>query len=128
VHLMDADAAMVRDSVPSLEADAAVAERGIEAAGLYDDIVAIEACDSVPYHAESVWDRALRNNLLTKELERESRDLQDEIYEHRRTSPLIFDRIYKLLRIRHEDQMNKAAAELVREALAFIDLGIDKKP
>jgi hypothetical protein len=44
------------------------------------------------------------------------------------TSPLIFNRIYKLLRIRHEDQMNKAAAELVREALAFIDLGIDKKP
>jgi hypothetical protein len=43
--------------------------------------------------------------------------MRDEIYERRRTNPLIFDWIYYRLRDEQEQQANQAADELVLEAL-----------
>lgn len=42
-----------------------------------------------------------------------SRELQDAIYNHRVSSPLIFDWIYNRLRSQMEERMNAGAQELV---------------
>jgi SMODS-associating 4TM effector domain len=57
---------------------------------------------------------------------RESRELQDEIFDHRRRNPLIFDWIYNLLRDGQEEQMNRAAAGLIEEAQTRLRLDHDK--
>ena len=44
-----------------------------------------------------------------------SRELQDAIFNHRASSPLIFDWVYNLLRRRMEEQMNAGADQLVSE-------------
>jgi hypothetical protein len=74
--------------------------------------------DRLKNHADDIWRKAVGNELSPIQLEYESRELQDEIYNHRQSSPLIFDWIYARLRRQHEEQMNKAASELVDEALA----------
>jgi hypothetical protein len=42
-----------------------------------------------------------------------SRELQDAIFNHRASSPLIFDWVYNFLRRRMEEQMNAGADQLV---------------
>ncbi len=49
------------------------------------------------------------------ELAAKAREFQDEIYDRRRTSPLVFDWVYALLKDRFEDQMNQGATDLVDE-------------
>ena len=44
-----------------------------------------------------------------------SRELQDAIFNHRSSSPLIFDWVYNFLRSRMEEQMNAGADQLVNE-------------
>lgn len=68
-------------------------------------------------YAENIWAEALRNTISPEELTTRSRQVQDEIYEHRRRSPLIFDWLYQRLRDQHETLMNKGADSLVDEAL-----------
>ena len=72
--------------------------------------------DKLKDHTGKLWDKALKNE-IPKELAHDSRDLQDEIYNHRRTNPLIFDWLYGRLRTGNEALMNKAADELVEEAI-----------
>ena len=72
--------------------------------------------DELKKYVESLWDKAL-SNANPDELTRDSRKLQDEIYNHRRTSPLIFDWLYKHLRKEDEEVMNEAANVLVTKAL-----------
>lgn len=48
-----------------------------------------------------------------QEISMRSRELQDAIYNHRVSSPLIFDWIYNHLRSRMEERMNAGAQELV---------------
>ena len=72
--------------------------------------------DKLKEYAGELWKKALENT-NPDELARDSRELQDEIYNHRRTSPLIFDWLYKRLRKEDEEVMNKAANVLVTEAL-----------
>ena len=45
-----------------------------------------------------------------------ARSLQDEIFENRRKSPLVFDAIFKRLRRDYEMQMNYGVDEFVSEA------------
>ncbi len=75
------------------------------------------AVDRLKEHAETLWNQAIAGKLTADELARESRKLQDEIYDHRRRSALIFDWMYKRLRSDHEERMNKSANALVDEAL-----------
>ena len=72
--------------------------------------------DNLKKHGGRLWDKAC-SDANSEELTRDSRDLQNEIYNHRRTCPLIFDWLYTYLRKEHEDQMNKAADEMVKDAL-----------
>lgn len=64
---------------------------------------------------EGLWANALKNG-DSDELTNASRELQDAIYNHRRTSPLIFDKVYDWLKRENENLMNKAAEEYVKEA------------
>lgn len=68
---------------------------------------------------EGMWANALKNG-DSDELTNASRELQDAIYNHRRTSPLIFDKFYDCLKRENEDLMNKAAEEYVKEAQAAL--------
>ena len=66
--------------------------------------------------AETMWADALKNEDFCDRAAVESRRLQDEIYERRRSNPLIFDKVYDWLQDSSEAQMNKAASELAEEA------------
>lgn len=67
-------------------------------------------------HVERLWNQALAGSLIDEEFTHSSRELQNAIYEHRRKSPLVFNWIYNRLRSTHEEQANKGAAELIKEA------------
>jgi hypothetical protein len=68
-------------------------------------------------HAEDLWEKSLKGDLPVEEIDRESRELQDELFVSRRDDPLIFDWVYERLRDEFEAQMNKGAEELAAEAL-----------
>lgn len=74
-------------------------------------------------HLQEVWDRALKRTLGSEEAARESRKLQDVIFQHRAKAPLIFDWIYRLLRRRRQAEMERATEELIREAAAATEKG-----
>ena len=42
-------------------------------------------------------------------------NLQNEIYDHRRSAPFVFDWVYKKLKNKDEELMNKNAETLVKE-------------
>jgi hypothetical protein len=71
-------------------------------------------------YAEGIWDKGL-GGVSPEELTHNSRDLQDEIYNHRRTSPLIFNRLYKRYRKEMEEQMNGAVDKLIEDALKCLE-------
>ena len=72
--------------------------------------------DKLREYVESLWNKAL-SDANPDELTRDSRKLQDEIYNLRRTSPLIFDWVYGLLIKEDEKLMNTAAGVMVKKAL-----------
>ncbi len=74
------------------------------------------AIDRLKEHADKLWAKALSGKASSEELTIESRNLQDEIYDRRRRSPLIFDWIYKRLRRSHEEQMNQSAELMIEDA------------
>jgi hypothetical protein len=67
-------------------------------------------------YSEELWRKALKKELPLQQLEKESRTLQDEIYQNRRNNPFILDWFYQRLRNEHEEEINKGAEELVNEA------------
>ena len=72
--------------------------------------------DELKKYVEILWNKVL-SDANPDELTRDSRKLQDQIYNHRRTSPLIFDWLYKHLKKEDEKLMNTAADEMVKKAL-----------
>lgn len=78
---------------------------------------AADALDKLKIQIEGIWRKAMSNELTEEAIERISRDIQNEIFDRRRTDPVVFDWIYWLLRDKQEAQMNKRAEELVKEAL-----------
>ena len=71
--------------------------------------------DSLRDHSERLWSDALAGR-PEAEVTARARSLQDEIFENRRKSPLVFDAIFKRLRRDYEAQMNHGVAEYVSEA------------
>lgn len=80
--------------------------------------------DSLKEHAERIWEYGLAKSSKKREAEvtAKSRDLQSEILEVRKRSPLIFDWVFKRLRGRYERQMSHGAVELVAEAKKKLEL------
>ena len=62
-----------------------------------------------------IWDNIISKRIDKSMLSIESRNIQDEIYEHRSKSPFILDFIYNVFRNKNEDLMNKTASILVKE-------------
>lgn len=75
--------------------------------------------DKLREYSDRLWKKACGDG-KPDELGHDSRELQDAIYNHRRTSSLIFDWLYNCLRRKDEELMNRAAEELVNEALKSI--------
>ncbi len=81
-----------------------------------ENINSARCLDKLKEHTEKIWNKALIG-ANPNEITHASRELQDEIYHHRRTNSLIFDWLYNLLKNKDEELMNKTADELVNEAL-----------
>jgi hypothetical protein len=88
---------------------------------LIDQKEAADRLDALRRHAEGIWQETLAG-IQEDRVTQQSRELQDEIYNHRCRNPLIFDWIYKLLWNRQEEQMNRAASDLVEEARSRLKL------
>lgn len=76
--------------------------------------------DELRQYTEELWDNAMHERLAIEEIEKKSRNLQDEIYHNRRSNPFILDWFYRRLRRKNEEFMNRGAEELVKEALKSI--------
>lgn len=73
--------------------------------------------DKLKNHAETLLEKAKKSTLSPDEIKIEARFLQDELYDHRRNCPLIFDWVYNRLRNEQEEQMNKSVEKLVEDFL-----------
>lgn len=78
--------------------------------------------DRLKAYVEGLWSDVIAKKLPPKQIEVKSRELQDEIYDHRCNDPLIFNWIYRLLRTQYEGHMNKGAEKLVEDALVALDI------
>ncbi len=68
-------------------------------------------------YSEQLWEQAIAGQKTPQELTESSRRLQDEIYEHRCKSPLIFNWIYHRLRPAYTQQTDRAVKIMIEEAL-----------
>ncbi|HLP88261.1 MAG TPA: S-4TM family putative pore-forming effector [Nostocaceae cyanobacterium] len=68
-------------------------------------------------YSEQLWEQAINGQKTPQELTQLSRCLQDEIYEHRYKSPLIFDWLYNRLRPAYCQQTDRAVKVMIEEAL-----------
>lgn len=75
----------------------------------------IESLSTLKAEVEKTWDKAL-SGASNAELATTSRALQDAIYRHRASNPLVFDWLYNRLRKRNEGLTQHAAKKLVIEA------------
>jgi SMODS-associating 4TM effector domain len=75
-----------------------------------------EATDRLAAHAEDLWEKAVKGDLSKTQCEREARALQDEIFERRKSDPIIFDWVYRVFRPSYEEQAKRSAESLVAEA------------
>ncbi|MGA4330935.1 S-4TM family putative pore-forming effector [Ralstonia nicotianae] len=71
---------------------------------------------------KKLWARAL-SGATPQELTTGSRELQDAIYQHRGSAPLVFDWVYRRLRSRNEQEAHHAAEELVKEMQSTLGTG-----
>lgn len=81
----------------------------------------IESLTTLKAEVEKVWDKAL-GGASYAELTTSARALQDAIYRHRASNPLVFDWLYSWLRRRNEDLTRHAADKLVLEAQQRLNL------
>ncbi|SDI19408.1 S-4TM family putative pore-forming effector [Variovorax sp. OV700] len=76
--------------------------------------VTCELLDRLNDEVKKLWDRS-RGGATEREISTRSRELQDAIFSHRASSPLIFDWVYNLLRRQMEERMNAGADHWVSE-------------
>lgn len=81
----------------------------------------IEMLTTLKSEQEKMWDRALAG-ASPAELTVMSRALQDAIYRHRASNPLVFDWLYNWLRAREEGLTRHAVEKLVEEAEQKLNL------
>lgn len=76
-----------------------------------------DTLDRLHKGAISLWSKALSRELTDEQLTQASRNLQNEIYDHRKSAPFIFNWIYKRLKDKDEEKMNVNAESLVNQYL-----------
>lgn len=82
-----------------------------------DNMKAAANLDRLLGKVNEIWHRSLYKNETPQQLYEYSMQLQNDIFENRANSPLIFNGFYKRLRNENQESMNKAAGDLVKEAL-----------
>ncbi|WP_414517629.1 S-4TM family putative pore-forming effector [Nostoc sp. PCC 9305] len=80
-----------------------------------DNNEAATRLDRLRENSESIWQQVVNGRIAPQELETESYNLQNQIYDNRRLSPLIFDWIYYRLQRKNEEEMNRGAEALIQE-------------
>lgn len=70
-------------------------------------------------YSEQLWEQAVGGQKTSQELTQSSRRLQDEIYEHRCKSPLIFNWLYHRLRPAYVQQTDRGVKTMIEEALRY---------
>lgn len=75
----------------------------------------IDSLATLKGEVEKLWDKALGGTAF-ETLTTDSRALQDAIYRHRASNPLVFDWLYNKLRNRDEDLTRHATEKLVADA------------
>lgn len=75
----------------------------------------IETLTTLKSEVEKMWEKALAG-ASSDELTTSSRALQDAIYRHRASNPLVFDWLYNKLRVREEGLTRHAVEKMVAEA------------
>lgn len=83
---------------------------------MYDHSQAADRLDKLKGLSEKIWSDALHGKDVDT-LKAESRTLQDQIFEHRRNNPPVFDFLFNFFRDNNEALMNRGADSLVSEAL-----------
>ncbi len=71
-----------------------------------------ERMDRLKTRADQLWDEAVRR-APPSTLESKCRMLQDEIFEHRKGSPPVFDSFYRWLRSGLQEEMDRAAESMI---------------
>lgn len=71
---------------------------------------------------KTVWTKALEG-ASDEELKVGSRQLQDAIYQHRASAPLVFDWVYYRMRTKNEREAHAAAEEFVKQAEEALSTG-----
>src|SRR6187402_1492556 len=79
-----------------------------------ENVEAAARLDKLKDSARASWTRAL-GGASESELGTASRQLQDELFDHRKRNVPVFDWLYDRLRLEHEEQMQKSAKQLVDE-------------
>ncbi len=75
-----------------------------------------DVMDSLMDDVQGIWDEAMECRLTPEQLGVESRHLQDQIFEKRRSGPLVSEWAFNRLRSKNEAKMYKGAEALAREA------------
>jgi SMODS-associating 4TM effector domain len=77
---------------------------------------AIEALERLKLYSHDLWRKAISREMEPAQCDEQARWLQSELFDRRRTNPLIFNWIYRLSQRRFEDQMQGGANEMILEA------------
>ena len=77
---------------------------------------AAKRVDHLKSFGDELWQQAMQKQITPDTAATQSRMFQDEIYEHRRKSPMVFNWFYMLLRDKFESQMTHTAADMINEA------------
>lgn len=87
-----------------------------------EQLEAATRLDDLREHAERLWAEVL-TGLSAETATTQARRLQDEILEHRKRSPLVFDYVFELLRAKHQTLANRTTDQYIAEARQRLELG-----
>lgn len=82
---------------------------------IYAQNEALELIRRLNEHCNELWGQAVQKSTTEHELDIESRFLQDEIYDHRRRSPLIFDWFDSANKENNEKTLKSTVHDMVKE-------------
>jgi len=74
-----------------------------------------DRAESLRQHADELWEKVLSGQLDAYQLRRESRELQNRVFCHRASSPLVPDRIYNWMRPRFQANSGATAESMIAE-------------
>jgi hypothetical protein len=74
-----------------------------------------EDLDRLKERLKQTWDRIREERPTEDECEREARDLQGALFEHRSGSPVVLDFIYRLFLRKSEEEMGLTAQKMIEE-------------